>query len=187
MKRSIFMFLVIGASMIFFCCSENNSTAPELSQGDQVTTTLAKTKTLFSGSAKIVCDPTHPIIPGTIKPLPDGKLLVEGIKVRYDMVSENEFVTGECVWYVNKRISADKSKTKLWGEIELLVDVDGKSGKWDITFHGWRKGKSIIIKAVGEGKEGSVKGLVGKWTYYMTIPSNICLRKFHLIEGYISK
>ena len=42
MKRSILMFFVIGATMIYFGCSENNSTAPELSQGDQVTNTMAK-------------------------------------------------------------------------------------------------------------------------------------------------
>lgn len=42
MKRLIFVFLVIGATMIFFGCSENNSTAPELSQSDLVTNTMAK-------------------------------------------------------------------------------------------------------------------------------------------------
>jgi hypothetical protein len=42
MKRLIFMFLVIGATMIFFGCSENNPSAPELSQSDQLTASLAK-------------------------------------------------------------------------------------------------------------------------------------------------
>ena len=45
MKRLIFVFLVIGATLIFFGCSENNSTAPELSQNDLVTNTMAKKPT----------------------------------------------------------------------------------------------------------------------------------------------
>jgi hypothetical protein len=42
MKLSILVFLVIGATLIFFGCSEKNPSAPELSQSDQVTHTLAK-------------------------------------------------------------------------------------------------------------------------------------------------
>jgi len=42
MKLSILVFLIIGATFIFFGCSENNTSAPELSQGDQVTNSLAK-------------------------------------------------------------------------------------------------------------------------------------------------
>ena len=42
MKLSILVFLVIGATLIFFGCSENNPSAPGLSQNDQVTNTLAK-------------------------------------------------------------------------------------------------------------------------------------------------
>jgi len=42
MKLSILVFLIIGATLIFFGCSENNPSAPGLSQSDQVTHTLAK-------------------------------------------------------------------------------------------------------------------------------------------------
>ena len=42
MKCTILMFLVIGATFIFFGCSEKNPSAPELSQSDQVTNTLVK-------------------------------------------------------------------------------------------------------------------------------------------------
>ena len=42
MKHSILMFLFIGVTFIFFGCSEKNPSAPELSQSDQVTTSLAK-------------------------------------------------------------------------------------------------------------------------------------------------
>ena len=42
MKLSILVFLIIGATLIFFGCSEKNPSAPGLSQSDQVTHTLAK-------------------------------------------------------------------------------------------------------------------------------------------------
>jgi len=42
MKRLILMFLIVGATLIFFGCSEKNPSAPELSQSDQVTNTLSK-------------------------------------------------------------------------------------------------------------------------------------------------
>ena len=199
MKRSIFMFLVIGATMIFFCCSENNSTAPELSQGDQVTTTLAKTKTPFTdGTADIV----KPYLNwGVKKVLPNGIELVKGIKVRYDMeVKSESYLTGALMWDVNKK-KINKKTTKLWGKIELFVGVkkgdDGyekANGKWEITFHGWRHIFDVVLEAVGVGKEGSVKGMVGKWTFYMhsnpfiiTDPPYPYSKEFHLIEGYISK
>jgi len=42
MKHLMLVFLVIGATLIFFGCSERNPSAPGLSQSDQVTNTLAK-------------------------------------------------------------------------------------------------------------------------------------------------
>jgi hypothetical protein len=42
MRLSILVFLIIGATFIFFGCSENNPSASELSQSDQVTNSLAK-------------------------------------------------------------------------------------------------------------------------------------------------
>jgi len=42
MKRSILVSLVIGTGLIFFGCSENNPTVPEMNQNDQVPAPLAK-------------------------------------------------------------------------------------------------------------------------------------------------
>ena len=42
MKHSIIFFLIIGVAMIFWGCSENQPTSPELSQSDQVMNTMAK-------------------------------------------------------------------------------------------------------------------------------------------------
>jgi len=64
MKLSIFVFLVIGATLIFFGCSENNPSAPELSQSDQVTHTLAKPHLTGTTNANFI-----PLPPGTPPPL----------------------------------------------------------------------------------------------------------------------
>ena len=42
MYRFILMFLVVAAIMAFLGCSESNTTAPEISQNDQVQVSLAK-------------------------------------------------------------------------------------------------------------------------------------------------
>jgi hypothetical protein len=57
MRHLLLVFLVIGATLIFFGCSEKNPSAPELSQGDQVTNYLAK-KPLTG----------HQVVPFTLTP-----------------------------------------------------------------------------------------------------------------------
>ena len=42
MKRLFLAFLFTGIALLYFGCSENNPSAPELSQNDQVTNSLAK-------------------------------------------------------------------------------------------------------------------------------------------------
>jgi len=42
MKRLFLAFLFTGIALLYFGCSENNPSAPELSQSDQVTNSLAK-------------------------------------------------------------------------------------------------------------------------------------------------
>jgi len=163
------MFLVIGVTIIYFGCSENNTTAPELSQGDQVTTTLAKAKLTFEGISE--CLYREEGVP-TI--LPNGKILVVG-KAQYLDVVDNPRVSGLALWTTNKKKEADLYSVKLWGKIELFVgvakveDVDNAMGKWDISFHGYKTGPFVVIEATGQGKEGSVKGLVAKWEYKMDI------------------
>ena len=53
MKHSILMFLFIGVTFIFFGCSEKNPSAPELSQSDQVTTSLAKPSPNLTGTMEL--------------------------------------------------------------------------------------------------------------------------------------
>ncbi len=42
MKRLFLAFLFTGIALLYFGCSENNPSAPELSQSDQVTNSFAK-------------------------------------------------------------------------------------------------------------------------------------------------
>jgi hypothetical protein len=42
MKHLFLAFLFTGIALLYFGCSEKNPSAPELSQGDQVTNSLAK-------------------------------------------------------------------------------------------------------------------------------------------------
>jgi hypothetical protein len=73
MKRSILMFLVIGATLIFFGCSENNPSAPGLSQSDQVTNSLAKPH--LTGTFRIDFLP-----PGTFPPyFWNGTIIIDGV------------------------------------------------------------------------------------------------------------
>ena len=69
--------------------------------------------------------------------------------------------------WTNKKIEADMSATKIWGKLELVVD--GDLGVWDVSFHGYRVGRAVELEATGQGKEGSVKGLVTKLS--MTMPA----------------
>jgi len=199
MKQSIFMFLLIGASMIFFCCSENNSTAPELSQSDQVTTTLAKTKTSFTATAHIVCPPLF-ISMGTTKSLLNGKKHIRGVEVRYDMIGDVTLLNGALIWNTNKNIEQD-GKAKLWGTMKLYVgisklekDYEKAMSVWELTFHGYKIGPNVTLDVNGVGKEGKVKGMVTKWTMEMELEINQdtgmpyhCKKFFDSIKGYISK
>jgi hypothetical protein len=42
MKRLLLLFLCTGIALLYFSCSQNNPSAPDLSQSDNVTNTLAK-------------------------------------------------------------------------------------------------------------------------------------------------
>jgi hypothetical protein len=188
MKRLILMFLVIGTGLIFFGCSENNPSAPELNQNDQVTTSLAKAKTPFTGTSNFV----QPLDPGTTTLLPNGKTLVKGELVEWYDEANDLRVTGQSIWYINSLTEEDGLSAKIWGKAEINVGVenpgDESRGKWEISWHGWVTPTgnethpfTIVAEAVGTGKEGEVKGLVAKWTYTMDLENGF----FYASEGFI--
>jgi len=57
MKRFMLVFLVIGATFIFFTCSEKSPSAPGASQSDQVINSLAKPH--LTGTIYLDFDPTN--------------------------------------------------------------------------------------------------------------------------------
>jgi len=63
MYRLILMFLVIVAMTIFLGCSENNTTAPEINQNDQVPVSLAKAKPSANLIGTINCPFNYPPLP----------------------------------------------------------------------------------------------------------------------------
>jgi hypothetical protein len=68
------MFLVVLAIMVFFGCSENNTTAPEINQNDQVPASLAKPLPNLIGTAYTAFTFTPPTFwNGTIDFGVDGK------------------------------------------------------------------------------------------------------------------
>jgi hypothetical protein len=145
---------------------------------------LSKTKTDFTATADIVCDPPF-ISPGTIKILPNGKKLVRGVKVKYDMIASDPLLTGQLFWTTNKNIEVGGYKVKLWGKQELIVAL-GK-GKWELTWHGYKIGSKITLYATGVGVDGDVKGMVTKWVMNLNHTTVHCNKIFHSIVGYILK
>jgi hypothetical protein len=187
MRRLIVMLLVIGINLIFFSCSGENPTEPEISQApeisqvpemsqmDQLTDPLpTECVTYFSGTSY----PVAPINPGTTTVLPNGKTLLKGqVAEWYDNATDPR-VTGQSIWTVNKLLDPDGTGIA-WGNAELNVDNSG--GKWKIVWWGCVSEVGVVAKAVGIGKKGAVRGLFAKWTYTMTFANGI----FYVTEGYI--
>lgn len=164
MKRLNLMLLVIGVAIIFSGCLKDDLLAPELSQTDQETSLLksAKKSIPFSG----ICSFFAPGEAGTMKELPNGKLLEKGTTVVWYDDATDSLVTGKTTWYIKSKTEEDGA-FKFWGKTTLIVDDD--LGRWEMSWHGYltltAEGPVMIGVAVGQGKEGAVKGLVGKWTY----------------------
>lgn len=163
MKRLNLMFLVIGVAIIFSGCSKDDFLAPDLSQGDQATTSLKSAKipfTEFSG----ICSFFAPGEEGSTIVLPNDKILVRGSTVVWYDDATDPLVTGKTFWSINQKIEEDGT-FKYWGKAELIVDDN--RGRWEMSWHGYLNQDGLIAVAVGTGKEGEVKGLVAHWTYTM--------------------
>ena len=187
MKRSKLMFLVIGIAIIFSGCSKDNSLAPDLSQSDQETNLLKAEKIPFTGESNFFA----PGEPGTTTVLPNGNILIKGQTVIWYDTATDLRVAGLSNWTANWLITGENT-AKLWGDCEILVgthpdDPPGiePTGIWKLSWHGYQTptpgGFIIVAEANGTGKEGIVKGMVGKWTYTMNIEEGF----FYATEGYI--
>ena len=153
------LFLIVGCS--------KEELAPELDQNDQTTSSLkaAKVKTEFSGVCVAAPGGAEDYME---KLLPNDKLKAQFYTVWHDYPYDNAhwMVKGQTTWYV-KQIIEENGEFKYWGKCELLVDDDG--GVWQMTWRGYltftETGPQLIAYAVGQGKSGDVKGMVGEWTY----------------------
>ena len=165
--------------------------APGLNQNDQETSLLKKGKIEFNGRSDFI----KPIYGGDTTFLPNGKMLIKGVIAEWYDIAFYEAdglpcweVTGTTIWYINSLTEVDGS-AKIWGKAELFVE--GDRGKWDLSWHGYLtpyedgSGLEIVADANGTGKEGEVKGMVGKWTYTMNFTFTDPATFFYATEGYI--
>ena len=165
------LIVLFGAFFLFACAP----TEEECFRSDDLSAVELKSKrekVEFTG----VCskDVDYVDLPGIEKLLPNGKMLVKGSTTVWHDDASDWRVTGSTFWYVNQKIEEDGS-FKYWGKAELIVDGENEGdpsrGSWDMTWHGYLTftpmGPQLIAEAVGQGKSGDVKGMVGKWTYIM--------------------
>lgn len=181
MKSIIVVLLFMGITLFYFSCSDNPS-APGVTQGDQVTTSLTKVVGFTSTSTLVA-----PIEAPTITPLPGGRTLVEGNKTQWRDIASDPRVTGDAFWTTNKSVNK-YGRGITWGTCELFVDNDG--GKWEITWDGVVEGSpangDLYIKGVakGVGVEGDVEGLIAKW-FYILDQANVGF--YYTSEGFIQE
>ena len=187
MKKLFFVVLFMCIAIIDFGCSDYTS-APESGPNDQ-SAILAKVKTTFTGTSTFVAA----LEPGTVTPLPNGKVLVRGVVREWYDEATDPLVTGATIWYINAKINADGSR-ELWGKGDLFVeDPTNPSappvGKWEMTWHGSMDTEGNVIDyVVGTGKEGIVNGFVAKWIYrshYYDPPPPVGNPFYYDVEGYI--
>ncbi len=178
MKILTHFFCIICVCFLIAGCSEDGIFAPPADQDTPAATHLNKqVDQSFTGTSK----PTGMVLdPGTMKFLPNGKILQKGqIAEWYDEATDPR-VTGFSYWLVNKKLEADMTGTA-WGSAELIVDNNECAGKWEISWHGVISKEGVVADAVGTGKEGDVKGMVAKWTYTM----DFSVGRFYTTSGYI--
>ena len=158
MKRSIFIFLVIGITILFFGCSNDEPSAPELNQSDQVETCLPRRMvTPFSGIEKFVAV----LEQGTMIQLPNGMILARGHVTEYYDDASDSRVTGKFVCTATG-IFDDTFSGPAWGAGVLTPDI---GGSWDIKMVAKISStEGNKVDAFGYGK-GAMKGLVAHWTY----------------------
>lgn len=175
MRRLSMMFLVIGTIIIFFGCSGDYLTGPEVDQIEQEPESLAKLmKTHFTGTCNFVKD----IDPGTTTVLPNGQTLIEGMKAEWYDEATDPRVTGRTIWTVNQLVNKDGT-SKMWGTAELIVDDNG--GKWEMKYKGEITAEGAEAPAIGYGVEGDVKGLKAKWNYKLVFAEGF----FYKTKGFI--
>ena len=174
MKRLIRVLISVIVISLLIGCSENSPLTPS-AENDKGDNTLEKlVKTNFTGTSNFV----KPIDAGVSTPLPNGKTLIEGMKVEwYDQASDPR-VTGTSIWNANQLISEDGT-VKYGGTAKIIVDNN------EMWWHGNIVGGIGVANAYGVGVEGNVKGLFARWTYTIDLTVGPPPIAFYVTEGFI--
>lgn len=162
MKRSILLFVVMAIAVIYSGCS---TPPPQIN---------------FTGTSVAV----KVLDPGKTTALPNGNILIEGLKYEwYDSTSAWQ-ATGQSIWVENWLIYSSGDTIKIWGTAGINVDGenpgDPSRGKWELLWNAlvtqyemddqgnFTRGL-ITANACGKGVSGAVKGMLGHWKYTMDI------------------
>jgi len=149
MKYLNLLFLLIGTSLFFFSCSEDDSKDAENEQ--------KRTAIIFNGTEQLIKEYN----PGTWTPQPNGMLLGEGGVYEYRDESTDPRITGKEMIYCNGLFDTTFSG-QFWGTGEFIPD-DG--GSWDMWLVGERSvTEGSIGEVVAHGK-GVLEGLTAQWTF----------------------
>jgi len=197
MKHLLFMFLVIGALLIFFSCQQESPVDPaanqdneaviselnlgeeeivlQLKESDETPAVLESWNCMvFTGMDTFVQD----IDPGETTVLLNGKIFTKGRIAEWYEIASDTRVTGQSIWNINSLADPDGTM-KFWGKTELNVEDNG--GQWKIFWFGGTIEGGLQATAVGIGKKGAVKGMFAKWNYEMIFANGF----FYTFEGKI--
>jgi hypothetical protein len=173
MKRLFLVFLFVGIAVVYFGCSVNDPSAPELNQSDQVTVSLEKkVVTTFTGTSSN----TQVVEPPKITTLPDGRELWRGFVVTTDDNMSDDRVTGTVTWVVHLNIYPDGSD-KRWGTGELIIP---DRGRWQMPYKGWKTVDGVVTYEVDGHGKGEFRGLKAHWTYVLDLSQGI-----FVVDGFI--
>lgn len=174
MKRLICIFLLTGAAMFYFGCSENNPIDPNLNQDDQSITSLGKKfhYTYFDGTSY-----TFALEEGHMIFLPDGTLRIIGWVAYTDDQLSDPRISGIMTWRGSMDIYPDGSDIR-WGS---GVSEDGQ---WDLRFNGWLDlVEGVTYEVDGHGK-GEYRGMKIHMTYLKPIGDTLFTVNGYIIEHY---
>ena len=176
MKYLLSMLVIIGIGLLFFGCSDENLTTPDLNQSDQAIAPLAKKiYSYFNGSSVNI----GLVTPPKVNNLPNGVIQWRGLVVQTDDDLSDPRVDGIVTWVVHLDIYPDGSD-KRWGSGELIIP---NIGKWDMTYKGWFiPGEGLTYEVDGHGK-GEFKGMKAHWTYFLPNPPGIFDVQGYIIEN----
>ena len=174
MKNLIFIFLFFGVATLYIGCSDNNPSAPQLNQNDQLTSNLEKSTiySYFTGTSET----QFPFVyDGRTNILPDGTIQIRGCIVETEDILSDARISGIITWIVHLDIYPDGSD-KRWGSGET------EDRQWDMTFKGWYDLVDGVTYEVEAHGKGEYKGMTAHLTYRKPIGEPLFAVNGYIIE-----